>query len=79
MNNSRRGHSHRATWEEKNDTFSRSQDHWLKPFRQEQALMSNYQRMLDHRLSKPKEIQKGVKRNEMSARHRVFKNSTAID
>ena len=35
VNNSRRGHSHRATWEEKNDTFSRSQDHWLKPFRQE--------------------------------------------
>ena len=30
--------------------------------------MSNYQRMLDHRLSKPKEIQKGVKRDMLSAR-----------
>ena len=41
-NCSRRGHSHRATWEEKNDIFSKSQDHWQASFRAEQALMNNY-------------------------------------
>lgn len=46
-NYARRGKSHTASMEEKNDIFSRSQDHWNKSFRKEQGLMGNYQKMLD--------------------------------
>jgi len=55
-NYGRRGKSHTATFEERNDTFSKSQDHWNSGFRREMTLLGNYQRMLDHRLSKPKSI-----------------------
>jgi len=57
-NYSKRGKSHTASFEEKNDVFSQSQDHWNKGFRREMRLVSNYQKMLDMRLSKPKSLQK---------------------
>ena len=61
-NYARRGRSMRATFEEKNDRFSQSQDHWAPGFKREMNLISNYQKMLDHRLSKPKKVSKVQKR-----------------
>ena len=72
-NYAKRGKSHTASFEEKNDMFSQSQDHWNKGFRREMRLVSNYQKMLDQRLSKPKSLQKiavGKAKGE-----RVYKNS----
>ena len=46
-NYSKRGKSHTASFEERNDVFSQSQDHWNKGFRREMRLVSNYQKMLD--------------------------------
>ena len=58
--------------EERNDCFSRSQDHWNSGFRREMTLLGNYQRMLDHRLSKPKAISK-IPRDYKD--DKVYKNS----
>jgi hypothetical protein len=41
-NYSKRGKSHTASFEEKNDVFSQSQDHWNKGFRREMRMISNY-------------------------------------
>lgn len=59
-NPSKRGKSHTASHEQKMDLFTRSQDHWNKGFRREMRLISNYQNMMDERLSKPKSTQKIV-------------------
>lgn len=53
-NYSRRNKSHTASFEEKQDVYSRSQNHWNKGFTREMTLVRNYQRMLDTRLSNPK-------------------------
>lgn len=73
-NHAYRNKSHTATYEERNDTFWRSQDHWNKGFSREQRLLGNYQRMLDGRLSVPKTLQK-VNTNFSSKDEKVFKNT----
>lgn len=75
-NYGRRGKSHTATFEERNDTFSRSQDHWNSGFRREMTLLGNYQRMLDHRLSKPKAVCKVPREHKED---KVYKNSAFDD
>ena len=74
-NYSKRGKSHTASFEEKNDVFSQSQDHWNKGFRREMRLVSNYQKMLDLRLSKPKSLQKIKMEANKNKDERVYRNS----
>lgn len=57
-NPAKKGKSHTANREQKMDLFTKSQDHWNTGFRKEMRLISNYQNMLDDRLSKPKLTQK---------------------
>jgi hypothetical protein len=66
-----------ASAQQKGDTFSRSQDHWGKNFNREMTLVSNYQRMMDYRLSKPKSINTVSKTNGRT--DKVFKNSSFLD
>ena len=68
-NFAKRGRSSMATFEEKNDVFSKSQDHWHKGFKREMNLMKNYQAMMDDRLSVPKKIKK-VNRNVSTIRNK---------
>ena len=74
-NYSKRGASHTASFEEKNDVFSRSQNHWNSGFKREMGLVGNYQKMLDTRLSKPKSLQK----YSMGRAEKVYKNTAATD
>ena len=55
--------------EEKRDCFSKSQNHFNPKFKREMNLVKNYQRMMDTRLSKAKEIE------EMGGK--FYKNSDA--
>ncbi len=55
--------------------FSRSQNHWNKGFRREMALIGNYQKMLDQRLSKPKSLNKYTQGRQ----EKVYKNSNLSD
>ena len=41
-NHAKRGHSHTATYNERGDVYSRSQDHFTKGFRREMRFVSNY-------------------------------------
>ncbi len=69
--------SHTATYSEKKDDFSASQDHFNPKYRKEMSLVHNYQHMLDHRLSKPKTISQVEESQRTSqTRIRVYKNSS---
>lgn len=68
----KRNQSHTATMQEKRDDFSKSQNHYNSKYKREMNLVTNYQRMLDHRLSKPKQIAETVK---VDGKHKIYKNS----
>ena len=52
----KRGDSHTATYVQKNDIFAQSQNTHNDKFKREMRLVKNYQLMLDHRLSQPKQV-----------------------
>ena len=68
----KRSQSHTATMNEKKDVFSRSQNHFNHKYLREMNLVSNYQRMLDERLSKPK-----ITKEDQNGK--VYKNSAQPD
>ena len=70
-NYGKRGSTHTATHEERNDIFSKSQNHWNKGFKKEMDLVSQYQRRMDQRLSKPKSL-KHIKNNSLA---KIFINT----
>ena len=73
-NYGRRNKSHTASFEERNDTYSKSQNHWNKGFTREMTLVRNYQKMLDTRLSNPKLMQK-VDTAYVNKDEKIYKNS----
>lgn len=68
----KRDQSHTATMTEKRDLYSKSQNHFGDKYKREMTLVSNYQRMMDHRLAHPKQTQPNARDNG-----RVFRNSPA--
>lgn len=73
-NYARRNKSHTASFEERGDVFSKSQNHWNHAHTREMTLVRNYQRMLDTRLSNPKKLQK-IDTVFQNKNEKVFKNS----
>jgi len=63
-----RGKSHMASFGDKKDLLSNTQNKFNDKFRRNAALVKNYQNMLDERLSKPKVTQEED--------GKVFRNST---
>jgi len=68
--------SHTATFAEKKDDFSASQDHFNPKYKREMQLVLNYQMMMDDRLSKPKKTVETEINRSSNNRLRVFKNSS---
>ena len=63
-----RNKSHTATFNDKKDVLSNTQNRFNDKFRRNAALVKNYQNMLDERLSQPKHT-------EQDEKGRVFRNS----
>ena len=74
-NPAKRGKSHTANLVQKMDLFMKSQDHWNSGMRKEMRLISNYQNMMDDRLSKPKQTQKTQVQRHGGNQERVYRNS----
>ena len=69
-----------ATFEEKNDVFSKSQDHWHSGFKREMNIMKIYQKTMDKRLSVPKKIKKvtrnvSLMRDNSVLKEKIYKNT----
>ena len=69
-----------ATFEEKNDVFSKSQDHWHSGFKREMNIMKVYQKTMDKRLSVPKKIKKVTRnvsmiRDNSVIKEKIYKNT----
>ena len=72
--------SHTATYSDRKDDFSSSQDHFNPKYKKEMNLVHNYQHMMDHRLSKPKTISQVEDSHRTSqTRMRIFKNSSPAE